>query len=472
MTKLEKRVNVAAVFLPFVAFIAAIVLLWNSAVSATSLAILAVMYVLTAVGVTVGFHRLLTHRSFQVSKPLEYVFAVLGSMAVQGPVMSWVADHRKHHAHADEEGDPHSPHVGHGDGATGVMRGLWHAHTGWLFSTQGQASARRYAKDLYEDPGMRLINRRFPMLVLLSLALPALAGWAITGTLAGAAGGLLWGGLVRIFLVHHITWSVNSVCHFLGTRRFQTEDHSTNVAWLALPSFGEAWHHNHHAFPRSASHGLRRWERLLDPSALVITLLEKVGLARNVVRIAPERQHQREHQAAPVRAECAPDSLRARRFSPVADPYLLPGGSAPATSQGAASSRRLRGRRGSRESRLCSSPGDSTRPAFAVYGLAVAGLFGVSALYHRGRWRAGCAGRGSSATRSRHDLRPDRRDLYADLRVRPGRRLRPGASCGGVGRRAGSGWDRAAADTRAARTGRGALDRARLGRPAGDAGRG
>ncbi|MET0810005.1 MAG: fatty acid desaturase, partial [Thermoleophilaceae bacterium] len=256
----------------------------------------------TGVGVTVGYHRLLTHRSFQVSKPLEYAFAVLGSMAVQGPVMSWVADHRKHHAHADEDGDPHSPHVGHGDGATGVLRGLWHAHTGWLFSTQGQASARQYAKDLYEDPGMRLINRRFPMLVLLSLAVPALAGWAITGTLAGAAGGLLWGGLVRIFLVHHITWSVNSVCHFLGTRRFQTEDQSTNVAWLALPSFGESWHHNHHAFPRSASHGLRRWEQLLDPSALVITFLEKVGLARNVVRIAPERQHQREQQAGPVRA--------------------------------------------------------------------------------------------------------------------------------------------------------------------------
>jgi stearoyl-CoA desaturase (delta-9 desaturase) len=260
------------------------------------------MYVLTGVGVTVGFHRLLTHRSFQVSKPLEYGFAVLGSMAVQGPVMSWVADHRKHHAHADEDGDPHSPHVGHGDGASGVLRGLWHAHTGWLFSTQGQASPRRYAKDLYEDPGMRHINRYFPILALLSLAVPALAGWALTGTLAGAATGLLWGGLVRIFLVHHITWSVNSVCHFLGTRRFQTDDHSTNVAWLALPSFGEAWHHNHHAFPRSAAHGLRRWERLLDPAALVITMLEKVGLARNVVRIAPERQHQREGQAAPVRA--------------------------------------------------------------------------------------------------------------------------------------------------------------------------
>ena len=303
MSRLEKRVNLVAVALPFAAFIAAIVLLWNSAVSATDLGILAVMYVLTGLGVTVGFHRLLTHRSFAVPKPLEYTFAVLGSMAVQGPVMSWVADHRKHHAHADEEGDPHSPHVGHGDGFSGVMRGLWHAHTGWLFSTQGRASARQYAKDLYEDRGMRTINRQFPLIVVLSLLVPALAGWAISGTWMGALTGYLWGGLVRIFLVHHITWSVNSVCHFLGTRRFETDDHSTNVAWLSLPSFGESWHHNHHAFPRSASHGLRRWESLLDPSALLIAGLEKVGLARNVVRIAPERQAQREHVAAPVRAE-------------------------------------------------------------------------------------------------------------------------------------------------------------------------
>jgi stearoyl-CoA desaturase (delta-9 desaturase) len=301
MSRLEKRVNLAAVVVPFLATIAAIVLLWNSLVSTTDLAILAVMYVLTGLGVTVGFHRMLTHRSFQSPKPLEYAFAVLGSMAVEGPVISWVADHRKHHAHADHEGDPHSPHVGHGEGTAAVLRGLWHAHAGWLMRTQGQASARRYAKDLFEDRGMRIINRRFPELVLLSLALPALAGWALSGTLAGAATGLLWGGLVRIFLVHHVTWSVNSVCHFLGSRRFETDDQSTNVPWLALFSFGESWHHNHHAFPRSAAHGLRRWEAALDPSALVIGALEKVGLARNVVRIAPERQRQREGGAAPQR---------------------------------------------------------------------------------------------------------------------------------------------------------------------------
>ncbi len=303
MTTLEKRVNLLAVAIPFAATIAAIVLLWNSVVSTTDLAILAVMYVLTGLGVTVGFHRMLTHRSFQAPKPIEYAFAVLGSMAVQGPVMAWVADHRKHHAHADKQGDPHSPHVGHGDGASGVLRGLWHAHVGWLLSDQGQANARKYAPDVYEDRGMRLINRRFPLLVLASLAIPALAGWALTGgTLAGAATGLLWGGLVRIFLVHHVTWSVNSVCHFLGTRRFETEDQSTNVAWLSLLSFGESWHHNHHAFPRSAAHGLRRWEQALDPSALVIKSLEKLGLARNVVRIAPERQLQRQSTAGPLRA--------------------------------------------------------------------------------------------------------------------------------------------------------------------------
>jgi stearoyl-CoA desaturase (delta-9 desaturase) len=305
MTPLEKRVNLLAVAIPFAATLAAIVLLWNSAVSATDLAILAVLYVLSGLGVTVGFHRLLTHRSFQVPKPVEYAFAVLGSLAVQGPVMAWVADHRKHHAHADQEGDPHSPHVGHGDGVGAVLHGLWHAHVGWLVSTQGQAHPQRYAPDLYEDRGMRTINRRFPLLVLLSLALPALAGGALSGTVAGAATGLLWGGLVRIFLVHHITWSVNSVCHFLGTRRFEVDDESTNVAWLALPSFGESWHHNHHAFPRSAEHGLRGWERALDPSAAVIKLLEKLGIARNVVTIAPERQRQREHAQGPLRVRDA-----------------------------------------------------------------------------------------------------------------------------------------------------------------------
>jgi len=291
MGRAEKIANIGAVALPFAATIAAATLFWHRLVSPADLAIAAVMYLFTAVGITVGFHRLLTHRSFQTPKPVEYLFAVLGSMAVQGPVISWVADHRKHHAHTDKDGDPHSPHVGHDGGVRGVLAGLWHAHTGWLMSTQGRADWKRYAPDLYEEAGMRMISRRFTPILLAGLALPALAGYMVSGTVAGAATGLLWGGLVRIFFVHHITWSVNSVCHFLGSRRFETDDRSTNVFWLALPSLGESWHHNHHAFPRSAVHGLKRWE--MDPSALIITAMEKVGLARNVVRISPERQAER-----------------------------------------------------------------------------------------------------------------------------------------------------------------------------------
>jgi stearoyl-CoA desaturase (Delta-9 desaturase) len=288
MTRAAKLVNLGAVVVPFLATLAAIALLWNQVVGAADLALLAGMYLVTAGGITVGYHRLLTHRSFRTHKATEYVFATLGSMAVQGPVIAWVADHRKHHAHTDEEGDPHSPHVGHGEGVAGVLRGLWHSHMGWLLSEHGRADWKRYAPDLYEDRGMRFINRHFVALVMLGLAIPTAAGYLITGTALGAATGLLWGGLVRIFFVHHVTWSVNSICHFLGTRRFEVDDRSTNVFWLALPSLGESWHHNHHAFPRSAVHGLRRWE--LDPSALIIGAMERLGLAWNVVRIAPERQ--------------------------------------------------------------------------------------------------------------------------------------------------------------------------------------
>jgi stearoyl-CoA desaturase (delta-9 desaturase) len=268
-----------------VGVLVAIVLLWNQAVDAADLAILAVSYLLTGFGVTIGFHRLLTHRAFATHPRVERIFAVLGSLSVQGSVLDWVADHRKHHAHTDQEGDPHSPHVGEGGG----LRGLWHAHTGWLWKTQGQADWKRYARDLYDDPKMRRIGKRFPLIVLASLLVPTIAGYVLHGfTLEGAARGYVWGGLVRIFLVHHVTWSVNSICHFFGTRRFAIEDRSTNVAWLAIPSLGESWHHNHHAFPRSAKHGLRWWE--VDISAMIIAGLEKTGLAWNVVRIAPERQ--------------------------------------------------------------------------------------------------------------------------------------------------------------------------------------
>jgi stearoyl-CoA desaturase (Delta-9 desaturase) len=299
MTTTEKAFNLGAVIVPFAGTLAAIVLLWDSFVTGAVLAIAVTLYLASALGITVGFHRLLTHRSFQTSKPLEYLFAVLGSMAVQGPVIAWVADHRKHHAHADEPGDPHSPHVGHDGGVRGALTGLWHAHVGWLFAEQGRADWRKFAPDLFEDRGMRFINRHFVALVVTSLAIPAVGGLAVMGTARGALAGLCWGGFVRIFFVHHITWSVNSVCHFLGTRRFETDDRSTNVFWLALPSLGESWHHNHHAFPRSARHGLRWWE--IDPSGLVIAAMARLGLAWNVVGISGERQRQRLSSAAATR---------------------------------------------------------------------------------------------------------------------------------------------------------------------------
>jgi stearoyl-CoA desaturase (Delta-9 desaturase) len=291
MSAAHRYSNLAGVVLPMIGLVAAIVLLWGEWVDWSALAALAVMYAITGFGVTLGFHRLLTHRSFQTHKWVEYLFAIFGSMSVQGPVMSWVADHRKHHAHTDEEGDPHSPH-GHGSGLKGAITGLWYAHMGWLFDRAGQAEHQRYARDLHEDRGMRFIHKTFLIWVLAGLLLPALIGFALDGTWRGFLMGALWGGAVRIFLLHHLTWSINSVCHFFGSRRFDLEDHSTNVFWLAPFTFGEAWHHNHHAFPRSAMHGLKRWE--IDPTAYVIRGMRRVKLAWNVVEISPERQAQKE----------------------------------------------------------------------------------------------------------------------------------------------------------------------------------
>jgi stearoyl-CoA desaturase (delta-9 desaturase) len=281
-------INLTGIIFPLVGLATAITLLWDRMVGFTELGILAVGYLMTGVGVTVGFHRLFTHRSFQTFRVVRYTFAVLGEMAVEGDVLAWAADHRKHHRFSDRQGDPHSPHVGFGDGAAEELRGLWHAHTGWLFSAAGRADREKYAKDLVADRGLRLIARLFLPVVIASLVLPALAGWLLIGGVYGFVAGLVWGGAVRILLLHHVTFSINSICHFWGRRRFASSDESRNVWWLSWVSFGESWHNNHHAFPTSAFHGLR--PREVDPGGWVILLLERLGLAWHVVRIAPDRQ--------------------------------------------------------------------------------------------------------------------------------------------------------------------------------------
>jgi stearoyl-CoA desaturase (delta-9 desaturase) len=293
VSRLERYVNLTAVFLPLVGIAVAVPLLWGSLVSLPVLILALVFYLLTGFGITIGYHRLMTHRSFATHKVIENGLALAGALALQGSPGDWVADHRKHHAFTDQEGDPHSPHAGQGAGISGALHGLWHAHVGWLWTNQGQAEKRRYAPELVEDRWMRSLHRHYLLIALASLAIPAALGGLITGSWLGVLTGLIWAGFVRIALLHHITWSVNSVCHFFGRRRFALEDHSTNVAWLALPSLGEAWHHNHHAFSRSAFHGLRPTEALLDPTGWIIRLMSRTRLAWNVVSIAPARQLER-----------------------------------------------------------------------------------------------------------------------------------------------------------------------------------
>jgi stearoyl-CoA desaturase (delta-9 desaturase) len=274
--------------LPFVALFVVGWQLWNDALRPSDLIVFGICYVATAMGITVGFHRHLTHRSFKCKRWVRGALAILGSAAIEGPVTAWVADHRKHHAFSDKHGDPHSPHVDHGAGWKGALKGLWHAHVGWLFIHTHRGSKQRYAPDLLDDPLIRFVDRTFVLWVAAGLVVPFGLGWLIGGSLTTGLTGLLWGGLVRMLVVHHVTYSINSLCHFFGRRDFETDDHSRNLAWLAPFTFGEAWHNNHHAFPTSAAHGMRRWQ--FDPSAIAIWLLERTGLAWDVVRISPERQ--------------------------------------------------------------------------------------------------------------------------------------------------------------------------------------
>jgi stearoyl-CoA desaturase (Delta-9 desaturase) len=290
----DRVANVVATVVPVGLVGLAAWLTWGGALRWPDLVVLALTYLLTGLGVTVGFHRLFTHRSFKTSPAMRALLGALGSAAVEGPLIEWVANHRKHHRFSDQPGDPHSPHVDHaggtlrGAGWRGALSGLYHAHVGWIFAGQDMASEERYAKDLLADPVARFIDRTFLLWVLAGLALPFGLGVALTGTLVGGLAALLWGGAVRLFFVHHATFSINSLCHFFGRQRFATGEESRNLLWLALPTLGESWHNNHHAFPTSARHGLRWWQ--LDPSAWLIAGLERAGLVWDVVRVAPERQ--------------------------------------------------------------------------------------------------------------------------------------------------------------------------------------
>jgi stearoyl-CoA desaturase (delta-9 desaturase) len=270
--------NLVGIIVPFLSLLAAIVFLWGWGFTWVELGLLLGMYLLTGLGITVGYHRLFTHGAFETTGVIKFILAALGSMAVEGPVLQWVAQHRRHHQHSDTSEDPHSPHH-QGDGLFGLLRGLWHAHLGWVF--QGDPpNLYRYAKDLRQSGLLRRVNALFPLWVAVGLLIPTALGGLLTQSWLGALFGLLWGGLVRIFLIHHVTWSVNSICHLWGGRPFQTGDHSRNNFLFGVLALGEGWHNNHHAFPTSARHGLRWWQ--IDVSYYCIRLLALLGLAWKV----------------------------------------------------------------------------------------------------------------------------------------------------------------------------------------------
>jgi stearoyl-CoA desaturase (delta-9 desaturase) len=288
MENLDRAITGVITVVPFLLVILAAWQLWNRELHWRDVFIFFVMYIPVGLGVTVGYHRLLTHRAFKTSPWMRGVLGILGTMSIEGPLISWVADHRKHHAYTDRLGDPHSPHVDHGVGLSGALRGLGHAHMGWLFNHTQRGSRERFAPDLIADPVISFIDKTFIVWSLLGLAIPFGLGVLIGGTVDDGLEAMLWGGAVRVFLLHHVTYSINSLCHFFGNRRFATDDHSRNLLWLAPLSFGEAWHNNHHAFPTSAFHGMG--PREIDFSGITITALERMGLVWDVQRISPDRQ--------------------------------------------------------------------------------------------------------------------------------------------------------------------------------------
>lgn len=278
-----------AIVVPLLGVLAAPFFVWGWGFRGTDLGLLLSLYVLTALGITVGYHRLFVHRSFETNIVVKFVLAVLGSMAVQGPLLKWVAMHRRHHQHADKAGDPHSPHV-HDRGVLGVLKGIWHAHIGWLFDPD-PPDLHRYVQDLSRSRALRVASALFPVWIVLGLLIPAVLGGLMTRTWAGVWTGLIWGGLVRIFLVHHVTWSVNSACHLWGLRPYRSNDESRNNAVFGVLALGEGWHNTHHAFPTSARHGLRWWQ--IDVSYWVIWMLARLGLAWDVKLPTVQAQRQR-----------------------------------------------------------------------------------------------------------------------------------------------------------------------------------
>ena len=278
LERLERRVALVTVIVPFIALGLAIVHFWGQGVTALDLILCGSMYVITVIGLTMGFHRLFTHRSFKTSGPLMACLGVAGSMAAQGPILFWVACHRRHHQCSDEEGDPHSPQQS-GGGFIGVWRGWWHAHLGWMFTHKSE-NYRKLTGDLLRDRRVVAINRFYLLWIALGLLIPAVLGGLISQTWWGLFTGLLWGGLVRIFFVHHCTWSINSICHLFGRAPFATGDGSKNNTLCAMLTLGEGWHNNHHAFPSSARHGLRWWQ--LDVVYLALCALGFLRLAWDV----------------------------------------------------------------------------------------------------------------------------------------------------------------------------------------------
>jgi stearoyl-CoA desaturase (Delta-9 desaturase) len=304
---------------PLIGLVVAIVFAWNNIFFTTDAILLLCGWFICATGVTIGYHRLLTHRSFETYRPIRFMFVAFGAIAGQGPPITWAAHHRRHHRLADKPGDPHSPYADEEPGIRGALKGLWHAHLGWLFNKDLTSDPIRYCPDLVRDKDMRFISNHFGWFVLGGLLLPGVIGWAITGTLLGFATGVLWGGLVRWFLSNHVTYAINSIGHYFGRRRFATSDESRNVSWLALISFGEAWHNNHHAFPRSYTHGMRWYE--VDVSALIISAMEKLGLAWEVVRIPREVMDRKAESLARLgggrQAPSAPSVPMAERRGPM-----------------------------------------------------------------------------------------------------------------------------------------------------------